>query len=304
MLDTFQRIASDTSLASQIQAVAWMEMHLGTVVEIGCHAASEMDARAAVAAAFEEVALIHRLMSFHDENSDVSRLNSRGAREAVMVNPRTIDVIRTACEISRLSEGHFDITVAPELVRAGHLPRAASACEPRSGATWRDISILAENAVAFRQPLWIDLGGIAKGYAVDRAFSICSALSGGSCLVNAGGDARVSDDLTGAVCLDVPDRDARQIPRVELSGGSIASSCGRPAARLYKGVMTGPHIDGVSRVALDPRRFVSVLAESCMIADALTKVVLATSDIVPGLLGHYGATALVYDQGTGWRQLP
>ena len=145
MLDIFQRTASHTSLASQNQAVAWMEMHLGTVVEIGCHAASEAQARAAVTAAFEEVALIHRLMSFHDGNSDVSRLNSRGAREVVVVNPRTVDVIRTACEVSALSEGHFDITVAPELVRAGCLPRPASACEPDSGATWRDIEILAEN---------------------------------------------------------------------------------------------------------------------------------------------------------------
>lgn len=304
MLDTFQRTASHTSLASQSQAVAWMEMHLGTVVEIGCHAASEAQARAAIAAAFEEVALIQRLMSFHAEDSDVSRLNSRGAREAVTVDSRTVDVVRTACEVSALSEGHFDITVAPELVRAGCLPRPASACAPHSGATWRDIEILAENAVTFRQPLWLDLGGIAKGYAVDRAFSICSALSGGSCLVNAGGDIRVSDDLTGEISLDVPGCDIREVPRVELSGGSIASSCGWPNAQLKQGAMIGPHVDGVSRRAIDPKRFVSVLAEDCTIADALTKVVLADDAIAPRVLKHYGATALVHREQGGWIQLP
>lgn len=279
-------------------------MHLGTLVEISGHAEMDSSARVAISTAFEEVALIHRLMSFHLDDSDVSRLNRHGARHAVTVNPRTVEVVRAACEISRLSGGHFDVTVAPALVHAGHLPRPASACVPSRNATWRDIEVESDDTVFFHKPLWLDLGGIAKGFAVDRAFQVCSRNKLKECLVNAGGDIRLSDGITGSVSLNVPGGDTSTIACVELSGGSIASSCGWPNARLNKGELTGPHFDVVTRSRIDPTRFVSVLAEDCMVADALTKVVLVLGDGALPVLSQYAATALVYEKEPGWKQIP
>lgn len=279
------------------------QLLLGTVVEISCQDESKAAARAVINAAFKEVALIHHLMSFHDKDSDVSRLNGHPAGSTVTVNPRTVEVIRTAGEIARLTDGVFDITVAPELVSVGHLPPPAAACSPSPDASWRDIEIVADDAVIFHKPLWLDLGGIAKGYAVDRAFELCSSSGLKRCLVNAGGDIRVGEDITGMVKLDIPDGDAESTGCVELSGGSIASSCGWRNAIRHNGEVVGCHFSGVGRSKVDPTRFVSILAQDCVIADALTKVALALGEGARTALSCYSATALTWEKTTGWRQI-
>lgn len=294
----------NTSIAQQQEPIGWAEMHLGTLVNISGHAESETIARTAIAAAFKEVALIHRLMSFHLKDSDVSRLNREAGHHAVKVDPRTVEVVRAACEMSFLSDGHFDVTVAPELVNAGHLPRPASASVPSNNASWRDIEVVSDDAVLFHKPLWLDLGGIAKGYAVDRAFQVCLSNRLSECLVNASGDIRLSDGMTGSVKLDVPVGDTDSIGCVELTGGSIASSCGLPNAISHEGTMTGSHVDGVTRSGVDPMRFVSVLAEDCMVADALTKVVLILGDNALPVLSKFAATAFMFEKETGWQQIP
>ena len=82
--------------------------------------------------------------------------------------------------------------MAPALVARGHLPRPAKAPEPDGAASWRDIRLLPENRIRFRRPLWIDLGGIAKGHAVDRAVEEALRFAPFQVSVNAGGDLRVA----------------------------------------------------------------------------------------------------------------
>ena len=301
-----------------LQSCGWIELHLGTVVDIAGHAEDASDARAVIGAAFSEIALIHRLMSFHDEDSDVSRMNreaarrpnrfarprTKAARRPVQVDRRTMQVLSAARTLSRQSGGLFDVTVAPDLVAAGLMPRPAAACKPAADACWRDIELLSDDRVFFRKPLWLDLGGIAKGYAVDRAFQICAGGAVADYLINAGGDLRLSKGVTASITLDAPTGDGGAVPRVELTGGGIASSCGRPHARSHAGMLTGPHVDGVTRAGVDPLRFAAVLAQECMVADALTKVVLILGrDSLPILVQH-GATALVCDPHGGWEQIP
>ena len=86
---------------------------LGTIVEIvaGGAAASKLDEP--VDAAFDAIAQVHRLMSFHDSKSDVSRLNREAFDRDVAVHAWTYRVLSTALEIHRYSGGLFDITVAP-----------------------------------------------------------------------------------------------------------------------------------------------------------------------------------------------
>src|SRR5215468_9045827 len=84
---------------------------LGTFVEIEVTDASECDAERAVEAAFSAVADVHRLMSFHEADSDLSRLNRMASSGAVAVHPWTYAVLQTAMEMARQSEGAFDIGV-------------------------------------------------------------------------------------------------------------------------------------------------------------------------------------------------
>ena len=145
---------------------------LGTFVEIDLADVDERDAEDAVEAAFAAVAEVHRLMSFHEADSDVSRLNRTASSAAVPVHPWTYEVMEMAVEINHRSAGAFDVGVAPTLQQLGQLPPDG---EPAPTSVTRipmpeAIELLADNHIRFTHPsVRIDLGGIAKGFAVDRA---------------------------------------------------------------------------------------------------------------------------------------
>src|SRR5712671_6871797 len=119
---------------------------LGTFVEIAVAAETLDAAEAAVEAAFSAVATVHRLMSFHETDSDVSRLNRAAAPGAVRVHDWTYQVIEAASDLHRRSAGMFDISVAPALQRLGLLP-GVPGLSARGGA--HAIQLLPENRVGF-----------------------------------------------------------------------------------------------------------------------------------------------------------
>jgi FAD:protein FMN transferase len=266
---------------------------LGTLVSIRVQGLPPAHAHRAIDAAFEEVATVHRLMSFHEAASDVSRLNTHAHSEPVSIHPWTREVLRWSLDFSALSDGCFDISVAAELVEWRLLP-ALPAASCRAQGTWRDIELRSDGRVYFHRPLWIDLGGIAKGYAVDRATDCLRRLGAAFSAVNAGGDIRVSGTHTERIALGLEfDRQpaANGFPVIELTDGSIASSYGTA------------HVDGVRRTPAMSDCFVSVIAEQCVVADALTKIVMLKGTESKILLGHFRASAHIYGPGAGWRHL-
>jgi thiamine biosynthesis lipoprotein len=95
---------------------------LGTFVEIAAWYAGSADLEIAIEAAFGAVARVHRLMSFHDPASDVSRLNREAKVGAVAIDPWTFEVLAIAQDLHRRSGGAFEIAVAPVLQDLGLLP--------------------------------------------------------------------------------------------------------------------------------------------------------------------------------------
>ena len=278
---------------------------LGTVVRIRVEGLPVAAAHLAIDAAFEEVAAVHRLMSFHERGSDVTRLNVHGDTMPLSVHPWTLDVLAWALRFSRLSDGCFDISVGAELVDWRFLPAPPGAVR-RPRGSWRDIELRPDGKVLFHRPLWIDLGGIAKGYAVDRA-SECLRRRGASCnVVNAGGDIRVRGRRAELVALNIGPgtpsfRDA--VPMIQLSNGSIASSSGRHQWCRRQGSTCAPHFDGVRRRPAPTGRFVSVIAEQCTVADALTKIVMVEGANSANLLRKFGGSAHVHDPTNAWLHL-
>ncbi len=94
---------------------------LGTLVDIGIEASNATTARQALAAAFAEIATVHRLMSFHEAGSDLARLNRARPGERVAVDIRTAEVLRQAEALRVASGGAFDCAVAQTLIASGHL---------------------------------------------------------------------------------------------------------------------------------------------------------------------------------------
>jgi thiamine biosynthesis lipoprotein len=162
--------------------------------------------------------------------------------------------------------------------------------EPDPGASWRDIDLGAQ-AVSCRRALWIDLGGIAKGFAVDRAVAILRSRGALEGCVNAGGDLRVFGPATERVALRAADPKA--VPILEVREGAVAASGGMRGGQTC-------HFNPGTRERLDPALFVCVTAPECMTADALTKAVLVMGLQARPVLAQHGASAHVFDPSSGW----
>jgi thiamine biosynthesis lipoprotein len=116
-------------------------------------------------------------------------------------------------------------------------------------------------------------------------------------LVNAGGDLRRIGRGTETVHVRDPASPTRLIPLLELGEGAVATSAGYFERRSNERRRIGPHLDGATRTPVDPALSVSVLADTCMVADALTKVVLADRVSAAPLLHRYGAEAVTASAG-------
>jgi thiamine biosynthesis lipoprotein len=266
---------------------------LGTFVEIAVAGAPPVDMEAAVEAAFAAVATVHRLMSFHDEASDISRLNRNAFDHPVAVHRWTFEVLDTALEFHRRSAGVFDIGVAPALQALGMLPRRDGEA-PLPVAMAKDaIALLSDGTVRFRdRGVRIDVGGIAKGYAVDRAVEVLRLCGMGEGVVNAGGDLAVFGPHPHAIHIRDPRQPARPMCQVGLSDAALASSAGRfdplasgePAGSAVIDPRNGAPVHGVVGA--------TVRAPACVVADALTKIVMAAGEGAGPLLESCGASAL------------
>jgi thiamine biosynthesis lipoprotein len=275
---------------------------LGTLVEMRVAGVDERSAVRAIESAFAEVAAVHRLMSFHEPGSDLSRLHRADAGKRVPLDARTHAVLACALRIAAASRGCFDPTVAAEQVAWGLLPRPDSAYAPDPHASWSDIELL-DGAVRLRRPLWIDLGGIAKGYAVDRALEILRASGASQACVNAGGDLRVAGPCAERVHLRGGGRAQHPIAGLEITDAAVASSAGINSRRRVHGHWRGAHVHGNRRGPIGTLSSVSVIADRCMIADALTKIVLAQGQASCDLLAAFGARACMHDPWRGWRSV-
>lgn len=299
-----QALAEDGASANErvLERIQRARPLLGTIVSIGIDAAPPVDAHRWIEAAFEAIDEIHRLMSFHEPSSDVSRLNREASQRAVRVHPSTFSVLTKAVSFAAASGGAFDVTVAPKLVESGLLPRPRGDCVPDPAASWRDIELTPGGGVRFHRPLWIDLGGIAKGFAVDQALERMPAEPTVQRYVNAGGDLRVRGPDRQTVYLKLAANDGER-PAVMLLNGSLASSTGIAHQPTGASKVPGPHIHGVYRRSIGSRSFVSVIARECVVADALTKVVLALGLRADTVLRRFGAAAFFYVEGRGWSRL-
>jgi thiamine biosynthesis lipoprotein len=266
---------------------------LGTFVEIQAFGSNADELEDAVEAAFLPIAQVHQLMSFHDPKSEVSRMNRDAFHKRVSVHPWTWRVLKSAQEFSRNTDGIFDITIAGQLVRWNCLPRNGM----RFGSgSWRDIILESADRVRFRRPLLIDFGGIAKGFAVDRAVEILKRKRVMAAIVNAGGDLRVFGSASQLVHLRHPKQPNRAAGAVRLRERAMATS-GIYFARTNRRGCVSPILDARTGRAACDLISVTVGAANCVTADALTKVVFALREQAAPLLARYSADALLLEQG-------
>jgi thiamine biosynthesis lipoprotein len=246
----------------------------------------------AIDRAFNAIARVDRQMSFHHSASDVSRINREAFQRKVTVDPWTWRVLRAAQELSHESDGVFDITVARKLMQWKYLPRRYRNV---SEGNWRDIVLEKNCTVRFRQRVIVDLGGIAKGFGVDRAVEALKCAGVPSGVVNAGGDLRVFGLKSELVHLRRPAEPMRPAGAIKLRERALATSGIYFAQKRCGRAVVSSLLDG--RTCRSARKLisVSVAASACMIADALTKIAFVLREKSAPLLARYHADALLLE---------
>ncbi len=240
---------------------------LGTLVEIGVARArpsSPADAidgaavaREAIAAAFLRVAQVESSLSRFDPRSSIGRFNDAGGGAQIEIGEDARVVLQAAGELFVASDGLFDISLGS------------------GGDGWScDGSVLRK----LRDGVRLDLGGIAKGHAVDVAVTALRECGVEDGWVNAGGDLRVFGAL--ALPIDLRDEELGGVRRFAvLEDGAFATSW-----------IAAPEVTrNLPRSArAEAARHASVAAHRCLWADALTKIVALAGDARhPLVAAHY-----------------
>lgn len=274
---------------------------LGSLVEIAAWGREYGLVQMAVDQAFCAVEEVQRRMSYHDPDSDVSRINRLAAREPVPVSLHTWRVLRAAREFSRASDGIFDITIAPTLAAMGFLPRHGDFPRASGQGDWRHVELCDGRRVSLARRVRIDLGGIAKGYAVDYAVRLLKASGMCAARVNAGGDLRLFGAEAQTILVRHPTSPTRLLPLIKLAEGAVATSAGYFSDRRYQGKRVSALIHPRTRAPCPCGSSVSVLARDCMTADALTKVIHVDPQQAAVILPRFRARAwvLAHDDSTG-----
>ena len=274
---------------------------LGTFVEITARHRDSNIARRAIDAGFAAIARVHRAMSPQIADSDVDHINRAAVNEPVRVCEATWRVLVIADDLHRRSEGLFDCAIdsASNRINVSAIDGASNRDFVRLvesegdrqalAQSQRDLDLSTELVVIKRRPLTIDLGGIAKGFAVDAALDAMRDAGAASACVNAGGDIATFGDES--IRVDVRDPQVPSVHRrlVELRDFAVATS----SIEVRNALATGPHARDVDRDAFDRGATICVLAPRCVFADALTKVVALSSAGTHPLLAHYSASAIV-----------
>ena len=265
---------------------------LGTLVEISISDIAETDFVRLSDAVFAAIAAVQRDLSFHDANSELSQWNRLAAGASHRPGPHLAAVLQLAGLLFERSQGLFDASIAAQLVRHGFLPALPQAAMPPltpvsdCGWRWMDAQTLQKTRAH-----WLDLGGIAKGYAVDCALGVLQQAGVQNAIVNAGGDARCLGKQT--FYLRHPQQPAQIAYQLSLSDQALATSAAYFSARATEDGWRQPLVNRQGQLAVPDGHSVTVVADSAMVADALTKVVALSGDAQHPLLAEMQAQAFI-----------
>jgi thiamine biosynthesis lipoprotein len=209
------------------------EAIMGTRVAVELWSEDRALAERAMDAVIAEMRRTDELMSTYKPESQLSQVNAHAHERPVQVDPDIIEVVERSFEVSRMSGGAFDITYASVGYlydyRAHQKPTDAQIVAALPGVDYRKVQVDREaHTIRFlREGVRIDLGGIAKGYAVDRAVQHLRELGIRHAMVNAGGDTRLLGDRRGKpwmVGIRDPRSAGRVVMRVPLADEAISTS--------------------------------------------------------------------------------
>ena len=241
---------------------------MGTDMELMLDATPDVRALRALEAAERALCRLERLLSRFAPGSQLSQLNRAGAMQ---VGPELLELVELALAARERTSGRFDPTVHDALVAAGYdrsfdqLPAAADDAPVAAGCSGTVRVDRSASRIELEQGVRLDLGGIGKGYASDRAATILA--EAGPCLVDAGGDIALAG-RPWPIGVETGDGTLT----LELEHGAVATS-GRDRRRWTRGGAEQHHVidPATGRPADGDIERVTAIAASAAEAEVLAK---------------------------------
>ena len=275
--------ASPQASPPQLSFVHKKKYVMGTVFEIVAYGESVAQASDAVEQALQEVVRLDGVMSDYKPDSALSRLNHSSHSQPASVPPDLYRVIAEALQYSRLSAGKFDVTVGPQVnlwkaaIRGGHPPSSAEEEKVRACVGYQKVELLPPDRVLFHSPCTqVDLGGIGKGYALDRAAAVLRRHGISRALLDAGGSSLVAMGAPPGQAgwlVHLRDPSNRLDPVVMLSDSSVSTSEQTPPS-LLSPKAAGHIIDPDNGEPVRTGFAVSAVAATGTASDALSTTML------------------------------
>ena len=262
----------------------YAEPHMGTEFRVVLYAPYRSAAEDAAREAFERIAALDRAFSDYDPSSELERLGARSDEaaptEPLAVSPELERVLVLSQELARASGGAFDVTVGPfvrqwrRARRLSEAPERAGLAEVASAVGYAKLELLGGGRVRLLAPhMRLDLGGIAKGFALDEARAVLAARGLERVLLVGGGDVLAGAPPPGRAAwrIELVGLDGTAGPRetVELARAAVSTSGDLERFLELDGVRYSHIVDPRTGEALTERRLASVVAPSSALADGL-----------------------------------
>lgn len=328
------RFAAFVAFFTAVGAIAeerfvFEKAEMGLPFRITLFAADREAARSAADAAFERIAELNAVLSDYDSDSELSRLSrTSGQGKVVPVSTDLWRVLERAQALAKRTDGAFDITVGPlvnlwrRARRTKKLPSPAQRTELRKRVGFKNLHLdAAAHTAELRLPeMRLDLGAIAKGYAVDEALAVLSRRGISRALVGGSGDMAASEAPPGQPGwkIEVAAIDAAGAPPAEiifLKNRGIATS-GDVFQRVeIDGVRYSHIVDPRTGVGLTDHGLVTVVAPDCLTADSIATAVsvlgpeqgMLLIESAPGVAMHLArqpGTQIEFRESSRWPDLP
>jgi thiamine biosynthesis lipoprotein len=262
---------------------AWVdrtEAIMGTRIYVQVWAEDPAKGNEAIDAVMADMRRIDDLMSHYKPDSQLSRINQLGNQQPVQVDKELFDLIKLSTYYSQITEGAFDITYASvgymyDYPKHVH-PTEAQIKSALPSVNWRNILFdEGHHTIRFEHPgMRIDLGGIGKGYAVDRGIDILKARGVQHAVVTAGGDTRILGDHMGRpwlVAIRHPDDPNKVVTRIPLSDTAMSTSGDYERYFDEDGVRYHHIIDPHTGHSANKVRSATILAPTATETDGLSK---------------------------------
>ena len=272
--------------AASFERFSQRQLHMGVEFEVVLYAPHRNAAAKAFAAAFARIGELDRVMSDYDPDSELSRLSaSSPSKSPVPLSGDLWTVLDFAQEVSRTSDGAFDVTAGPltklwrRARRQKELPTREQIARALAATGYKHLVLDAKgnSARLLRSEMRLDLGGIAKGYAADEALAAIGKLSIDRALVRASGDIAVSQPPPGEkgwkVGIAPLEPDAPPTHFVWLANQAISTSGDSRQHLVVDGKRYSHIVDPRTGWGIEGRRSVTVIASRGIESDALATAV-------------------------------